>query len=272
MQGVPGKLKALRDIAKKHNLVLIEDACQAIGAKYNGEYVGMGSHAAAWSLNYFKILTCGEGGVFFTNDADAYLRAVNAHDPGSPMWKEGLAQDSNIAPFTLMGIRGNEISAAISRVQLKKLDGILGKTRSLKKKLISCLDAPKNYKLQHVDDPDGDCGISITFIGKDKETAKKLYEILAEEGVSIGTVFNEGFPDRHVYSYWDAILEKRSFSAAGYPWKDPSYKGNATYTKDMCPNTLDVLTRSLRISINTKMSDTNMEEIAAAINYADANV
>ena len=171
----------------------------------------------------------------------------------------------------MLGIRGNEISAAIARVQLTKLDGILLKTRSLKKKLLSCLDAPVNYKLQHVDDPDGDCGISVNFIAKSREIALRMYEILAEEGLNIGTAFNEGFPDRHIYTYWDAILEKRSPTPAGYPWKDPSYKGNVEYSKDMNPNTLDILGRSLRFTTNIAMTDANMEEIAAAINYADAH-
>ena len=272
MQGVPGRLKAIRDIAKKHKLVVIEDACQAIGSKYNGVSTGIGSDALAWSLNFYKVITCGEGGVFFTNDDDAFIRGVNAHDPGSPMWKEGLTQDSNIAPFTMLGTRGNEVSAAIARVQLTKLDGILEKTRALKKKLISRLAKPLNYTLQHVDDPEGDCGISIALIANTREKAQKLYGTLAEEGLNIGTAFNEGFPDRHIYSYWDAIIEKRSPSPAGYPWKDPSYKGNVSYTNDMCPNTLDILGRCMRFGINTAMNDTNMEEIAAAINYADANV
>ena len=272
MQGVPGKLAKLREIAKKNNLYLIEDACQAIGSTYKGEYTGMGSSAAAWSLNYFKIITCGESGVFFTNDSNAYIRGVNAHDPGSPMWKEGLAQDTVIPPFTVLGIRGNEVNAAIARVQLRKLDGILEKTRSLKKCLLSNLDTPVNYTLQHVDDPEGDCGISICFIAKSREIAKKMSDILSEEGLNIGTAFNEGFPDRHIYTYWDAILEKRSPSPAGYPWKDPSYKGNVSYAKDMCPNTLDILGRSMRLAINPAMKDINMEEIAAAINFADKNV
>ena len=272
MQGVPGKLAELRAIAKKNNLVLIEDACQAIGGKYNGKHVGMESDAVGWSLNFYKVITSGEGGVFFTNDPDAYIRGVNAHDPGSPMWKEGLTQDSKVAPFTMLGTRGNEICAAIARVQLTKLDDILGKTRANKKHLISSLNKPINYKLQHVDDPEGDCGISIALIANTKDAAKRFYEILSEEGLSMGTAFNEGFPDRHIYSYWDAIIEKHSPTPAGYPWKDPSYKGSVNYTRDMCPNTLDILGRCMRFGINTRMTAQNMEEVAAAINYADANI
>ena len=272
MQGVPGRLNAIRKICKERNLILIEDACQAIGSKYFGEYTGMGSDAFAWSLNYYKILTCGEGGVFFTNDEDAFLRGIYAHDPGSVMWKSGLTQGAKLAPYTQMGIRGNEICAAIARVQLSKLDTILGKTRSLKKKLLSCLDKPVNYALQHVDDPEGDCGISIAFIAKDSKTAANMAKLMNEQGLWIGSAYNDGFPDRHIYKYWEAIIKKHSPTPAGYPWKDPNYHGNVEYSEDMCQKTLDILSRCLRFGMNLNMTDVNMEEVAQVINYVDKNV
>ena len=272
MQGIPGKINQIRAVCKKHNLALIEDACQAIGSKYFGEYTGVNSDAFAWSLNFFKIITCGEGGVFFADDEDIFLRGIYAHDPGSPMWKTGLSQGSKLAPYTQMGIRGNEICAAIARVQLSKLDAILGKTRSLKKHLLSCLDKPANYTLQHVDDPEGDCGISLSLIAKDDKAAKGLAGLMREQGLHIGSVYNDGFPDRHICKYWEAIIEKRSASDAGYPWNDPNYHGNVQYSPDMCSKSLDILSRCLRFTFNINMTDVNMEEVAEVINFADSNL
>jgi len=273
MQGIPGRLNDVRAVCKKHNIALVEDACQAIGAQYFGKHVGVDSDAFAWSLNFYKVLTCGEGGVFFANNEDIFLRGVYAHDPGSPMWKTGLAQGSKLAPYTQMGIRGNELCAAVARVQLSKLDMILGKTRSLKKKLLSCLDKPVNYILQHVDDPEGDCGFSVSLIAKDGESAKGLAKIMDGQELYIGSVYNEkGYPDRHIYKYWEAIIEKRSASPKGYPWNDPNYLGNVKYSPDMCQKSLDILSRCLRFTINLNMTETNMEEVAAVINYADKNL
>ena len=132
MQGVPARLDALREIARKHNLIIIEDACQAIGSRYKGEYTGVKSHAVAWSLNYYKVITCGEGGVFMTNDDAAFLKGVYQSDPGTPMWDSDLKADLDIPPFTRAGYRGNEIAAAIARVQLRKMDRILEHTVDLK--------------------------------------------------------------------------------------------------------------------------------------------
>ena len=270
MQGVPARVDAIREIAKKHNILLIEDACQAIGAKYKGKYVGMDSDAWAWSTNFFKVITSGEGGVFFTNNADAFQRGVYQSDSGMAMWKTELPITKEMKPFARAGLRGNEVSAAVLRVQLEKLDGILDHTRKLKKILLSALNTPKNYKMQHVDDPEGDCGFSITFIAKDQATAKKMSELLSAEGLDIGSVYNAGFPDRHIYAHWDPIINKVSATPAGYPWKDPSYKGNVEYSADMCPNTLDILQRALRITLNLRMTETNVREFADAINKVDA--
>jgi dTDP-4-amino-4,6-dideoxygalactose transaminase len=196
MQGVPCRLDALRALAGKRGLRLIEDCCQAIGAQYHGKLCGMESDSWAWSLNFFKVITCGEGGVFFTNSDEGYQRAMYLSDPAILMWESDARGNVIIPPFSRSGYRGNELAACVVRVQLAKMDGMLGKTRALKKLLIQSLNAPKNYRLQHVDDPEGDCGFSISFIAKSREIAEKFAAELEKEGLTIGSVYNGGFPDR----------------------------------------------------------------------------
>ena len=271
MQGVPCKIDAIRAVAKRHGLYMIEDCCQAIGAKYKGDYCGVKSDAFAWSLNYFKTITCGEGGVVFCADERHFAKAVCQSDPANLMWKSGLISEDT-QPFSRAGYRVSELSAAIARVQLTKLEGIVEITRGLKKRLIADLDSPKNYQLQVVDDPEGDAGISFAIIGKTPEITKQMTAALNDEGLRVGSIYNEGFPDRHIYSYWDSIINKLSWSSAGYPWNDPAYKGKIEYSRDMCPRTLDILSRCMRIGLNTRFTDVNVDEIAAAINAADKAV
>ena len=95
-------------------------------------------------------------------------------------------------------------------------------------------------------------------------------EALKAEGIHSGTTYNEGFPDRHIYTYWDSILDKNSHLPSGYPWKDPAYQGNVEYTRDMCPNTLSILGRSLRFGFNVNMLEEHAKLMAAAINKVDA--
>ena len=272
MVGVPARLDAIRAICKKHNLVLIEDNCQAIGATYKGKFCGVESDAFAWSTNFFKVITCGEGGVFATSNPKAFQRGVYQSDNGLNDVGQGHPQNKAVKPFSRSGIRGNEIAAAVLNVQLNKMDGMLSHTRALKKRFFSQLNAPINYKPQHVDDPDGDCGFCVNLIMDDVSKVEAVLKLANEEGLPLTKLYEallyEG-GDLHIYSNWTPILEKRGATAAGYPWKDPAYKGNVEYSVDMCPNTLDILGRTVRLLFNVNMTETNIDEFAAALNKID---
>jgi len=275
MVGVPARLAAIREICKKHNLVLIEDNCQAIGAKYNGKYCGMEADAAAWSTNFFKVITCGEGGVFMTNNAEAFQRGVYQSDNGLNDVGQGHPYNKSIKPFTRSGIRGNNIAAAVLRVQLGKMDDMLTHTRALKKRFFAQLNTPVNYTPQHVDDPDGDCGFCVNLMVNDLSKVDKILQLADEEGLPLTRLYEAKLyedADLHIYSNWAPILEKRGATAAGYPWKDPAYKGNVEYSVDMCPNSLDILNRTVRLLFNVKMTEVNIDEFAAALNKIDAGI
>src|SRR5439155_23299004 len=75
MQGVPARIEAILAVARRHGVKVLEDCCQCVGGEYRGRMVGAWGDAGAWSLNYFKVLTTGEGGLVFTNDYTIYERA-----------------------------------------------------------------------------------------------------------------------------------------------------------------------------------------------------
>ena len=74
IQGFPADLDALTALAKKHGFKIIEDACQADGGTYHGRYLGTIGDAGAYSFNYFKVITSGEGGALVTGDRTIYER------------------------------------------------------------------------------------------------------------------------------------------------------------------------------------------------------
>ena len=78
MQGSPANMKEIMKIAKKHNLKVIEDTAQALGAELNGKKVGTFGDCGAFSLQAGKTITCGEGGFFVTNNKDLYIRSSSA--------------------------------------------------------------------------------------------------------------------------------------------------------------------------------------------------
>ncbi len=283
MQGVPGRIAAILDVAKRHNLKVVEDCAQCIGGRYHGQMVGTFGDVGEWSLNYFKVLTCGEGGLVFTDNYEVYERACFASDPALPMWMKDHEGKTgwHTPPFSANCYRPSEILGAMARVQLRKLETMLGHTRRLKAAFLDELaqaGAPRGYNLQHVDDPAGDCGISAAILCHDAATAARYAEALNAEGLPCGTAYNAGFPDRHIYRYWDSILDKNSQHPSGYPWNDPQYTqprgdqpaGHIAYSREMCPQSLDLLNRALRFGFNLRMTEDHARLMAKAINKVDA--
>lgn len=270
MRGVPARIDDLVAVARKHDLKIVEDCCQCVGGEYKGKQVGTYGDVGAWSLNYYKTISSGEGGMVFTNDRDIYERACFAADPGLPLWTKSEGVEWHNQAFPRQTYRPSEVLAAMGRVQLGKIEDILGHQRALKKAFLDDLDEAKGYRLQHVDDPSGDTGVSASIIVHDKELARAYEHALTAEGAVVATIYNDGFPDRHIYSYWDSILEKSSPHPSGYPWKDPSYKGNVEYSVDMCPQTLSILGRAVRFDFNMNMTEDHARQLAAALNKVDA--
>jgi dTDP-4-amino-4,6-dideoxygalactose transaminase len=272
MQGVPGRIGATLEVAARHGVKVLEDCCQCVGGEYRGRMVGSWGDAGAWSLNYFKILTCGEGGLVFSDDYKVYERACFASDPAMPMWmRDQIAEEGwETLPFSGQCYRPSELLGAIARPQLRKLDGILRQTRALKRSFVCALEEPRGYRLQHVDDPAGDCGISAALIAHTEEQAARYAQALSAEGLLCGTAHNEGFPDRHIFRYWDSILDKNSHHPAAGPWTHAAYAGQASYSRDMCPRTMSLLNRSLRFGFNIKMTEEHAKRMAQAINKVDA--
>ena len=121
LYGLPAEMDKIREIADKHNLLVVEDAAQAHGASYRGKPPGAFADVACWSLYASKNMTTGEGGML-TTDNDEYaekLRLLRSH---------GEKEEYNAA---LLGhnYRMPEIEAAIGIEQLKKLPTFVEKRR-----------------------------------------------------------------------------------------------------------------------------------------------
>jgi hypothetical protein len=88
------------------------------------------------------------------------------------------------------------------------------------------------------------------------------------EGVPAGGIYDQKVRDWHIYSYWDHILEKKSVAADGLPWSAVAADELPSYAKDMCPRTLDLLSRAVMIDIHWHYSDEDCDNIALGINRA----
>jgi perosamine synthetase len=121
IQGLPADMDAIMAIAKKHNLFVIEDACQAHGALYKGRKVGTIGHVGTFSLNNFKNLCGGEGGLFTTNDEDLREKGALIRCFGDEVDEVSKRRKYNASILGYM-YRNQELPAALARAQLKRLD------------------------------------------------------------------------------------------------------------------------------------------------------
>lgn len=124
MLGNPGDAQQVRDFCERKGLFLIEDTAWGCGAKLHGVNLGNFGHMAAFSFDHAKIITTGEGGMVYSNDAALIERARAWHDhghennPSVPRWEDTRLSSG-------FNFRMSELQGAVGRAQLAKLDEIL---------------------------------------------------------------------------------------------------------------------------------------------------
>jgi perosamine synthetase len=124
--GHPADMDAINEIAKKHNLIVIEDAAQAIGSEYKGKKAGTLSKVGCFSFHTVKNITCSEGGALVTNDDEIAKKARMMRDKGTN--KDDFNQSGTVGFYEYISTGHNfmlsDILAAILLEQLKKVDKI----------------------------------------------------------------------------------------------------------------------------------------------------
>ncbi len=203
MLGVPADMKKIMRIAKKHNLKVLEDNCEALGAKYRKKYLGTIGDAGVISLDFGKIITCGEGGAIHTNSKriDKFCREY--HDHGHEN-NPNLPRGRDTRSIYGFNYRMTEMQAVIAKEQLKKLDYIVNEN----KKRYQILDQNIDTGVLKRAIPDK-CDIiydTFIFFIDDKNIRKKIIEVLSK--FKFGT---KNLPDAvewHCSFYWSHMMSK----------------------------------------------------------------
>jgi len=274
MRGAPCDMTKISAIAEKHNLKVIEDVAQSTGGIYKGKRLGGFGEINAFSFQYHKIITAGEGGVVSTNDELLYERAMSYHDtaacwrPGGPEKRFSKARYQGEL-FPGVNYRMNEISGAILRVQLNRLDGLISKMRYNKARIKNAIANIKDLEFRRLNDTEGDTGIVLIFFLNNPEITGRFADALRAEGIAASSMHNKSVPDWHIYSHWEMILNQWTATQEGCPYTCEYYLrrgGSIQYSADMNPNTLQYLERSIHIDIPPQMTEEDCDMIAEGIN------
>ena len=273
MRGAPCDMTRILSLARNHNLKVIEDVAQSAGGTYMGNRLGGFGEIGAFSFQYHKIITAGEGGIVTTNDELLYERAMSYHDtaacwrPGGPEKRFSKAR-YNGELFPGVNYRMNEISGAILRVQLKRLDGLIAKMKYNKSRIKNAIGNIRGLEFRRLNDFEGDTGLVLIFFLHDPEITGKFADALKAEGIAASSMHNKSIPDWHIYNHWEMILNNWTATQEGCPYTCDYYLkkgGRALYNEEMNPNTLQYLQRSVHIDIPPQMTEEDCDMIAEGI-------
>ena len=240
MLGVPADLENIMKVSAETNIPVIEDACEAIGAKYASNYVGTIGHLGVYSFDFGKNITTGEGGAILTSTGsfDQFMRSYHDHGHAN---RVGVPRGLDEIACAGFNYRMTEISGAIGKVQLEKLDHII----ALHKERYNILENGVNKKFRQrtvpaFATPSYDCYV---FEVNDEKAREVIIHILHQLGV--GT---KNLPDAMVWHcafFWEHLTR-------------PEDREDLVEVKEKLKN-------CIAVPINIKVPIKKYEEFVAAI-------
>jgi perosamine synthetase len=234
--GYPCELDPLREIAGKHGLALIQDSCEALGARYKGRLLGAHGPSAVFAFYPNKQITTGEGGMVTTHSEEEWrlLRSLRNQGRGdSGGWLEHVRLGFNY--------RIDDIRAALGIGQLEKLDTILSLRDSVAARYADLLRGIDGVELPCADD---DEHVRSWFVYvvllPDNETREHVIAHFEREGIG----YNRYLPSIHLQPY---MRERYGFA------------------EGLCPVSEDVSSRSLALPFFTALELEAQERVAEAL-------
>ena len=206
MCGSMADLEALQKICDRHGLLLLEDACQAIGGSYRDKSLGSIGDLGCFSFDYVKTITCGEGGAVITNNEAFYENAHKYSDHGHD--HIGNDRGAEAHPFLGYNFRISELNAAVGCAQIQRLDKFLElqkRNYTIIREALSTIDGITFRRV-----PDG--GVEnysfLNFFLPTEELAQKGHKALAENGIDGCFYWYDN--NWHYYRKWEHLIQKKS--------------------------------------------------------------
>lgn len=251
MCGSGGHMDAIKAVCDKHQLILLEDACQATGATYKGQALGTIGQVGTLSFDSVKTISCGEGGAVLTNDATIYQNAHQYSDHGH----DHIGMDRGAESHPIMGTnyRISEMNAAVGVAQWHKLDRILSTQRRNKKALKSALAQYAEVTFRDIPDEAGDNAGFLSVMMPTEARTQEVVKALGEAGVP--GVFYWYANNWHYLKNWTHIHQMKS--SAKLPID--LIADRPDYRQVKTPKSDDIMSRTFSILINLNWSDADIQ-------------
>ncbi len=256
MCGSMADLDALKAICDKHQLILLEDACQSIGGTYKGKPLGSIGHAGTFSFDFVKTITCGEGGVVMTNDKEVYTKADAYTDHGHDHL--GVDRGADLHPFLGYNFRISELHAAVGLAQIKKLDQFLALQKKNNQILRSYLEKVPGITFRAIPDPAGDSYSFLTWFLPSQAATEKVIEALKQASLLAGNFYWYA-NNWHYIRKWDHLKNVQSLSSL----HETQQKALAALNTKSFEKSDAIMSRCISTAISLTWSESQIHEKGA---------
>jgi len=210
MCGSMADMDALEAICKEHQLILLEDACQSIGASHRGRKLGTIGDAGTFSFDFVKTITCAEGGAVITNREDIFIKSDGFSDHGHD--HKGADRGADLHPFVGYNFRISELHAAVGLAQIKKLDQFLDIQKRNHAALKEILSQVPEISFRRLPDPQGDSCTFISWFLPTEVITRAVIASLREQGILAGNFY--WFDNNwHYIRKWDHLKQGTTLHA-----------------------------------------------------------
>ncbi|MFH4965453.1 DegT/DnrJ/EryC1/StrS family aminotransferase [Gaetbulibacter sp. M235] len=216
MCGSMANLEALKSICDEHKLVLVEDACQAIGGTYQGKALGTYGDVGSLSFDFVKTITCGEGGAVITNN-DKYAQfADHFSDHGHDHIGNDRGAESH--PFLGYNFRISELNAAVGLAQIKRLSDFIAIQKKHYTVLREALSQIPEVVFRTVPEGGEENYSFLNFFLPDLEITRNISKAFKDNGID--SCFHYYDNNWHYVRKWEHLKELKSLYPISEEVKD----------------------------------------------------
>lgn len=203
MCGSMADLDALKEICDDNNLILAEDACQAVGGTYKGKYLGTYGDVGSLSFDFVKTITCGEGGAVLTNNPEFAKHADQFSDHGH----DHVGNDRGAESHPVLGynFRISELNAAVGLAQVRRLKDFIAIQKKNYTTLRDALSEIEEVTFRTVPEGGEESYAFLNFFLPNLDTARKVIASFKEKGVD--ACFHYYDNNWHYVRKWDHLKD-----------------------------------------------------------------
>ena len=258
--GSPANMGRIMPLARQHGIKVLEDCAQAAGAKYQGKHLGSIGDIGIYSFQIHKLITAGEGGAVVTNDPLLYERAFRFHDLGlvRPIFKDRLGE-TQLPWFPGVNYRMNEMTGAVMRAQLRKLDNIVARHRNNHRFVVDRIKDLPGLKLRPSHDPEGDLGWVIAAMLPDRRTRDRFAAAMAAENVEMSS------PSGSIPLPREPYIANKAVPHPAWPTFNTPRGREIQYGAQCCPRTIEYFNCAAQLTVGPKYTENDLKDIVAAI-------